>query len=313
MASFASTLDLSVVNNPPKFCVAKNGLCTQPEASVWSGRAVTAVKDGLYTCAASIAHVFQNTIRVLGSLIGDTNELSAVFKRLQLYTVPLIETLKGTPNKFAKLKNSLQNCRDSIDLFQLADDAVYFARGDYKKSSSLSVAGRISLFVTNVTGTAAWLTSLGVINLGKAAKAIGNLRIFSLVPAIISSIPGLRDMPRLNSIANTIGNVRVFSFINKISLGFVAERALGLAYVFWAADAFRRLISSESNVYQKTQAAIDLASKSIMIALDAMMLVGVTCAIGFGVLGTVSLGLTLTNYVYSLYHDKELKAQPLND
>lgn len=305
----ASTLDLSAVRNPPKFCIPQNDYCTKPETGVWSGRAVTALKNGMHACATAITHVFQNSLHVVSSLFSSPGDVYGVFKKLQVYTLPLIEKLNGTPNKFEKMKTGLQHFRGCTDLVQLGADVAYVANGEYKKDRPLSVAGRISFIVTNIVGTAAWLTHLGVVNLSAAAKAIGNVRIFGLVPAVIAYVPGLRDMPKLQGIANAIGNVRVFGIIDKLSLGFVTERALGLAYMFFAADAAKRLIEP-GNAFQKTQAGIDLLEKLSVVALDAMMLIGLTSVIGFGLVGTVSLGLTLTNFIYKLNHDKELK-QPL--
>lgn len=297
-----------VLNKPSKNPDGTTGQAIPVQTGTWSGRAIEVVKEGFCQGFTKLKGATLDTIHYVGATVGNADQLSTVFKRIQLRLLPLIEELRGTPNRFAKLKAGLDDTRNTIDLFLLANDIDYFVNGHYKKDqkdNKYTFFGRIALFATNILGTAAWLVDLGVLNLSKAAKAIGNVRLFSFVPKVISYIPGIRSMPLLQSVAAAIGNVRVFSFVARFSLCYLANRALTVSFIFFGADAYQRM-KQPGNYHQLTQAKWEFARCVSEVALDALVVVGVTSAIGLGLLGSACLFMAIKNFVYNIQHKKEL-------
>lgn len=277
------------------------------KVGVWSGRAITTVKEdckkGLHKIRDSIQVVFKH----VGNVTEDPNTLSTINKRLQLGTLPLIERLADTPGRFNKLNKGLGLSRDAIDALQWIDDAVYFATRKYKKDPKLQVSGRISLFATNTFGTIAALADMGAFYLGGLAKAIGDLRIFSFLPKLVSSIPAFRNMEGLQRVAKAIGEVRVFSFVTKISLGRFALGLLTIATAFFTANSANKLIHAKTPLHKRV-AALETSSNFVTTAFNAIVVAGVANVFALGVIGTLSLILVLADFTYKAIHKKKLEA-----
>ncbi len=311
MEMAASSINTSaIIQNPNDVTLVKD------EVNAWkrmttqvgalSGRAISSVQTGGQAFFAKTGEVFTKGLDVVGAHVEDPVIISSICKKMELHCLPLVEHLKDAPDQFKKLKPGLRAARDTIDVLQLACDADYFITRKYKGDSKQTIAARISLLITNIFGTCAALIDFGCKSIGTFFNSLGNVRVFSFVPKLIASVPGLRDMPRLQRIAESIGNVHVFGVFNKLSLGYIAERFLGLTYAFFAADAIRRLIQPGTAV-QKKFAGIELASSVSEVGLNVMTAVGVTNIIGLGILGTVCLSLAVTRFVYNHFHEKEIK------
>jgi len=274
----------------------------------WAGRVVQTIGNGSVAFLDGISEVFGRTVSAIGCIGEDPSFVSGICKKFDVQILNLIAHLKGDINVYARLQQGLGVVRDTMDVLGFASCIHFFASGEFKKCSKAYILGMVSLFATNTAGTLAWLSDVGAVNLGSAAQKIGGAKILSWIPSFTSKIPYVCNMPAVQAAAKAIGNVRVFSVITQISLGWVATRALGVAYVFFAIDAARRLIQP-GNIYQKTSAGIDLSHKMVEIALCTLTIVNVTNVIALGVLGTVGLGLAVTNFVYNLYHKNEINSK----
>jgi len=277
--------------------------------SVWCRQGLVSAENGVKATGNAIENFVQGFFRAMTELTADTNALAAFFRKLDKHVLVMMEQLGKTPEFFNKFRENIRATVGFIDFVQVAVDVDYFANAKFKEDNKLSIAGRISIAVADVGGALLWLQEMSFFNLSKAATSIGNIQVFSFVPKVVSVIPVIRDVAALQRVAATVGQVRIFSAITKISLGFVAERALTLGYVFFAAESFQRLMSP-GNHFQKTHAALDLASYISELALDALLTVGVTNIIGLGVMGTVCLSLALSSFLYKVFNEKEIKQTP---
>lgn len=277
--------------------------------SAWSGRSISLIENGAKSISCKIVHLAQNVLVGLSALCEDTNALAALFRKLDKHVLRMFEQTARIPGYFDKFADSIRSTTGVIDFVQVAADADYFFNGKFKDDNKLSISAKIALTITDVGGSLLWLEEMSFFTLSKAAASIGNVRIFSFVPKLISSIPVIRDFAGLQRLAATIGNARIFSWISKISLGFIVERALTIGYLFLAAESIQRLIQP-GNSYQKTQASLDLASYVSELALDALLTIGVTSVIGLGAVGSVCITFALSSFAYKLFHQDELKKLP---
>lgn len=281
-------------------------------AGVNAGRVLTVVKDGLYSCSIKIKDASLRLVRIFAKFIDDTQALSGLFKKVATRFLPLVEYARGLPDHYRKFKDVLNNTRDCIDLWSLASDIDYWVNNRFKDDPTLQRCGRGMILTTNVLAITCWLGEIGALQLGKAAEAIGNVRLFSFIPKVVSSVPVLRNMPKLISAANAIGNLRVFSLVTKISLGYAAHRALAIAYAFFAANAYQRLQNPGLSDIQKTDARWELAHSASEVALDAMVVVGVTSTVALGLVGTACMALLIKKFIFRMDNSKEInKAIPV--
>jgi hypothetical protein len=270
------------------------------------GRCVRFVEKAVNCTLHGITALVQKVFYGLSALAGDSNALAAFFRKLDKHVLRMMEHVGNLPGYFNRFGAAIRSAVAVIDFAQVAADIDYFINGKFKQDNKINIAGRVAACVADVGGALLWLEEMSFYSLSKAAAAIGNVRIFSFVPKVVSIIPGVRNCTRLQSVAATVGNLRVFSFITKISLGFVAERALTLAYAFFAIESFKRLIEPGTGI-QKVQASLDLASYSAELALDALLTVGVASTVVLGIAGATCLTLALASFLHKVSHEKELK------
>lgn len=269
--------------------------------STWYGRTVKTVKDNVESFFAKIVFVAQKSLNALGNLGTDPNSIATIFRRLNGQVFDAIEQLAKIPGFFGKLRGSSGSFVGYVDALQVTGDVKYFAKGEHKTDNSITVASRISLFVANAGWTLMWLQEMSFLSLSKAAAALGEVRLFSFVPKVISCIPYVRDVSSLQRFASTVGEIRVFGIFNKLSMGVVAGRALTLFYVFSAVDAIRSLVNADNSKAVKIQAGLDLSYYIAELTLDALLTVGVTNVLGLGAVGAISIVAAVTGLVYKTY------------
>lgn len=286
--------------------IAKENLSSTPPSVPSRGSCVVHAIKSIKTCSLKVINktqkAFETTISIAGSLVTNPTFLASVFRRSVSYVIPLIEHTSKTAN-LTLLKRGLSRARDSIDVLQV--DYHLITSGRWKEGDLAESVSNVSFFVSGVLGNICWLADIGAINLEKTSKAIANLRLFRFIPAVLSNTPGLKNLSKLGHIAAKIGNVRLFSGIGKLSLGFLVERILGVAYVCLAVHAIQRLAAGGTGT-QMTKAALDLADSVSTIALDIVVLAGLTNVVALGVMGCISLGLTVSNYIYELKNKDNL-------
>ncbi|MEI8125458.1 MAG: hypothetical protein WCG42_06865 [Parachlamydiaceae bacterium] len=288
--SAISTIDMTININSNSFSA---------HSAFLAGRRV------VHEAKNKLESVVEGVFHALGDLSDTTTEMASVCRKIYQYHLNLTESLIKAPQKFSKLSTILSAFVDVIDGVQLIGDIEYFVQAKFREDSFVKVAARVATFAADVGGTLIWLQSMAFINLSKAATSIGNARTFSFVPKLLSSIPGLCNIPSLQSAAQKLGKERVFSFVAKVSPTFAVLRILDIMYSFLAIDAGQRLAQAK-NQAQKINATIDLSSCATELGLSVAVLAGATNAVALGVLGVVSIGLTISSLLYRAAHEKDI-------
>lgn len=284
----------------------------------WLGHSASMIGSGVTKVGSGICGAIQKTISAANLIVSDAPGTAGVFRKLDHHVLKLIEYVKEAPGSLSKFQLFIRRNVAFIDFAQLGSDIHYLATGRLKevynakgdkvkeKDNPIMVAGRTACFAANVGGALLWFSEMGFLSLSKTAEAIGEVRLFSAVPSVISSIPVLKEMPKLQNIAKTIGEFRAFSFLKNTSCLFVTLRALDIMYAFFAIDASRRLINAESKV-KAISAGLDLSSYLAELTLSAALFAGVTNVVGLGVAGATCMSLAAASYIYKATHDKEVR------
>lgn len=271
-------------------------------ASTWYGRTISTMKDSLQSIFLRIAHAAQSVLFTLGFLTTDANALANIFRRLNGQVFNAVDQLSSIPGFFNKFRAASGSAVGWIDTLQLFSDVNYLYSGKYKSDSNVGIAAKISIFAADIGGSLLWLQEISLLNLSKAAATLGQTRFFGFVPKIVSCLPLIRDVSGIQRLASAIGEIRVFGFVNQISMKFIAGRALALAYILFAVDSSKKLLDANNTVTQRTQAGIDLSRYLSELALDAMLILGVTNVIGLGVMGAVCITTGVASLAYRVNH-----------
>jgi hypothetical protein len=283
------------------------------------GHSVSVVGNGVSKIGNGLFGAIQATVWGAFSIFKDSCATASVFRKLDQYTLRLIEHINHAPGSLSQFQLFLRRNVAFIDLAQLAADIHYAVSGRFKevynakedkfekeKDNALMVTGKLAALAANTGGALLWFNEMGLVSLSKAAEVIGETRIFSAVPSILSSIPALKDFPKLHTVAKAIGEFRVFSFIKHTSCLFVTLRALDLMYTCFAVDAGNRLLNADSRI-KAISAGLDLSSYLAELTLSAMLLAGVTNVVGLGVFGTACIVLAASSHIYRAANEKEVK------
>lgn len=260
-----------------------------------SGRSVNSVKEGK-SCSRT-ANSVQKTFNIAGEAISDPNVLASVFRRLNCQVLNALALVKKIPNCLSKFRAAADSFVGYVDTVQLVGDVHYFYNRKYKADNKLRVASHAALFVADAGGALMWFQEMSFIKLSQVAKALGEVRLFSFVPKVISSIPNVRNMPNLAQKAASLGNLRVFSFLNTLTVGLVAARALALYYLLSAANNLKTLVK-EGTSFDKKQARFDLFYNTSEFALNTLLIIGIANTVGLGVLGATCIATGLASFAH---------------
>lgn len=263
--------------------------------SALSGRPVKSVKEEK-NCSRTINSV-QQTFNVAGEVVSDPNALTLIFRRLNGQVLNALALVKKIPNCFSKFRAATDSFVGFVDTVQLAGDVNYFYNRKYKADNKLTVASRVALAVADVGGTLLWLQEMSFIKLSQTAKALGEVRLFSFVPKVISNTPYLRNMPNLAQKAAALGNMRVFSCLNTLSIGLVAGKALALYYLLSAVNSLKTLVK-EGTPLDKKQARFDLLYNTTEFTLNTLLIIGVANTVGLGILGATCIATGLASFAH---------------
>lgn len=279
---------------------------------IWCGRKVI---SSATTAAKAVVTLFTETVNFTAIATEDSGTLSFICRKLDRHILAMIQQLGNAPTDyFKRLSTSLKSVMGVLDFAQVAVDIDYFVQKKFKKDNNVTVCGKISLAISDVGYALLWLQELGLTNLSKAAAAISNAKIFSFVPAVVSSIPPLRNLSHLQKAAASVGNIRVFSFVDKISLHTIAETTLGLAYMFFAVKAYQNFAKAitEKDTSGMTSAVLEGFYLASELAIDGLLLAGYTNILGLGVMAATSVVLAVSSLAYrSLYNQQKKRAQSM--
>lgn len=287
----------------------------------WCGRGASAIGNGVSSAGNAIIHVFQQSLNGLHLITSDTSATAGVFRKLDHHVLKFFEHLSDSKGSLIRFGTFLKRNVAFIDFVQLASEINYFAGCKFKerknaqgevvkqRDNNVVISGRAAFLTANTGGALLWLEEMSFFSLSQIGKAIGEARVFSFVPKVISSIPVLRDLPGLQNVAKTIGEFRAFSFVKHFSCLSITLRALDLGYALFAIDSSRRLFNA-SNKIQTISAGIDLSSYLAELTLSALVFAGVTNIIGLGVAGATCITLAAASFLYRVTHEKEMKHLP---
>lgn len=317
MTLTATILELS----PSNIINSTNDQSTTTGVENWCGHSASVLKEGVLTFTNGVFSVAQKLFSSMNLVFSDTPSTAGFFRKLDHHVLRFLEHVGDAQGKLTTVQTFIKHNVAFIDFVQVIADVEYFVRGRFKASvnekgeikprdANAVIAGKFSFMVADTCGALLWLNEMSFISLSKAAAAIGEARVFNVVPKIVSSIPVLRDFSGLQKVANAIGEFRLFSFVKNTSLVFVTLRAIDLGYALFAIDAGRRLLNAK-NSNQKISAGLDLSSYLAELTLSAIMLAGVTNVIGLGIVGTTCITLTLTSLFYRVAHEDKIKTKSL--
>lgn len=313
MTTMTLTVNGTSTRSPYESSVQAAPSCAQS----WCGRCVSTVNDSASAIGHSLLASFQATLKGLHLVAADANAVAAVCRKLDQHVLKFCEYLKDAKGSLGRCSSFMKSQVAFIDFAQIAADVYYFGCGKFKekrneqgeiikaRDADLVVAAKVSLGLANTMGGFLWLEEMGFFSLSKAAAAIGEVRLFSLVPKTVSSIPVLRDISSLQSIARSIGEFRAFSFVKNLNCLFLVLRGLDLGYALLAIDASNRLAKASNNA-QVVSASLDLSSYLSELMLSGMLLVGVTNIVSLGLAGTTCIAFTVSSFLYRITHDKEI-------
>lgn len=267
-------------------------------SSTWYGHIVNEVKDRTHELCSKIASCVQQTLDVLGALIIDANTVGTIFRRLNGQVYNMLAKLKLVVCPLGKLKRATGHLVGWVDTLQVVGHVDYFGAKKYKNESDIKVASRVAICVADVSGALLWMQELRFISLSKAATSLGNIRLFSFIPKVITAIPLVRNISSLQHVAAYVGEIRVFGVFNKLSMCFIANGALALFNAFSAINAIQTISKASFSAQEKTQAALNLSYHLSELTLAALIAGGVTSAIGLGVVGTASIVTAVARLAY---------------
>jgi hypothetical protein len=275
--------------------------------SSYLGHCFVVIKNTLSDYIRGIERTARKALYVLSALKDDVVTLASVFRKLDKYVIDAIERLAKIPGYLGQFKNILKNTVGVSDFVQVAADVDYFFNCKFIKENTIAVAARISGAIATSGGALLWLEEMSVLKCDEIAGAIGDTRIFNFVPktaTMLASVTGCQSFTKISKLAVAIGEIRVFNAISKISLNFVASRALTLYYIFASVDCINQLQQPTTDV-QKMSSSLNLASYLSELVLDALVTVGVTNVLLLGATGTVSISLVLAAFFYKVLHPVE--------
>lgn len=283
----------------------------------WGGHCVSVVTGGVSAIGLLMLASVQYPLQGIHSIAADSNAIAAVFRKMDQHVLKCFEYLTDAKGGLNRLSNFLKSQVAFIDFTQMASDIYYFGCGKFReqrnergeivkqKDPDLVVAAKVSLSLANTGGNLLWLQEMGFLSLSKAAATIGEVRLFSAVPKIVSSLPVLRDMPALQNVAKSIGEFKAFGFINHVSCLPLVLRGLDLGHALLAIDASNRLAMAINDA-QMISASLDLSTYLSELVLSAMVFVGVTNVISLGIAGMACITLVASSFLYRISHEKEI-------
>ncbi|HEV8051751.1 MAG TPA: hypothetical protein VGP47_04590 [Parachlamydiaceae bacterium] len=298
-----------------------NDVSAPTKVKNWCGRGASALSYGVSKASDGIVTVAQKMFSSMNYIFSDTSATAGFFRKFDHHILRFLEHVGNAPGKLSIAHTHIRRNVAFIDFVQVIADVEYFVRGKFKASvnekgeikprdTNAVIGGKFSFMVADMCGALLWLNEMSFISLSKAATAIGEARVFNVVPKIISSIPVLRDMSGLQKVAKAVGEFRLFSFVKNTSMLFVTLRAIDLGYALFAIDAGRRLLNA-SNDIQKISASLDLSSYLAELTLSAIMLAGVTNVVGLGIVGITCVTLAVTSALYRAKHEDQIKPKSL--
>ena len=277
------------------------------------GRVYAIVKDHSFLIVSRINSLVVGVFTVLGKLIGDTNTLASVFRKLDRHVLKGIEHLMSAPGYLSVLAKSMKHAVGLIDTVQVFSDLDNFYNCKYKNDKIFAYFSKLTVTVADAGGALLWFEEMSFIHLSSIAQTMAEIRVFKFVPNAVASVTSLAHvgpLSSLNSLAAKIGDIRIFSFMMKTSMAFIATRALTLTYIFLTIDAIQRLMNPGTQV-QKIQASLDLSVYLSELVLDALMTMKVANLYFMGVAGGTAIALVIASFAYRIFHADELKQAEL--
>lgn len=277
---------------------------TTPEN--WFGHRISAIEAGVSKIGNAVCSVVQNFFWGSSVLVADSFMIATIGRKLGNQVLNLCEYIHGVPGSLQDFARMIRHCVAVIDFVQIAHDINYFMFSkEVSKADGLTISAKLSFFAANVGGVLLWMQDMSFCILKNTAAKLGEVRLFSFVPKVVSSIPVIREFKTLQTVAKAMGELRVFSFLQKLSLLPIVLRALDIGYACLAVDAAIKLGKADS--YVKTIASsLDLSAYLSELFLNAIIFAGVTNVVALGVAGTACIAFAASSYLYKAGHEKEL-------
>lgn len=300
MASVSLHLSSNIGNEQYKFSSTTSIGCN------CCGHTIETVSEGAKAIAESIGRACQHIFDAGAAAIDDIPTFSSVLRKLDRQVLDLVEQIREIPGYFDKFRKAVGPTVGCLDFLQSAADIDYFVNGKFASDDKWTIKSKIAFLIADLGETISWLGEASVLNLSKAAKSIGDVRLFGFVPKVVDSLPVVRNFSSLQTFAKTVGDLKVFGVVTKVSLGTVIGSALVIAYTLAAAAAAIKLVNTDSAI-RKTHAALELSNYISEIALNSLMLVGFASVVGMGIVGAAGIITAVAAIVYKINHKEELK------
>jgi hypothetical protein len=281
------------------------------------GRGVSVVTWTVSAIGLFAVTSLQGILKGTHLIAADSNAIAAVFRKLDQHVLKFCEYMSDAKDSLGRCSHFLKSQVAFIDFVQMASDVYYFGCGKFREErnekgeitkqadAGVLVAAKVSLSLANTGGNFLWLNEMGFFSLSKAAAAIGEVRLFGIVPKAVASIPALREMSSLQSVAKSIGEFKAFGFIKHVSLLPLVLRGLDLGYALLAIDASNRLAVAINDA-QVISASLDLSAYLSELVLSAMVLIGITNVISLGLAGATCIALAASSFLYRATHQQEI-------
>lgn len=265
---------------------------------IWLGRKII---FSIGRSFGEVLTVFNNSIKIVAKAFDDSYTLSVICRKLDQHILAMLQQLGSIPSSyFMKFSEALKSVRGVVEVAQIAVDINYFVSGKFRNETMAGVYGKCCLAVSNLAYGLNWLKEIGAIKLNNVAASLGNVKLFKFVPAIVSIVPGVQHLPRVEKSALMIGELRVFSFVNKVALDVFAETALAFSYLLFAYRAYE-------NYHQATEAKNDAGVNAALLdgmyfaselAIEGFLVVGCSNAIVLGSMAATSVLLAIISVGY---------------
>ena len=268
-------------------------------------KAIVRVTDAVFNC----------TLTFIARSIEETSTLSVIGRKLDRHILPMIQQVRELPvNHFKRFSTAIRALVGAIDCAQAAADFEWLSSGRFIKESLPSIYGKFCLTLSDVSYALLWLNDIGLANLSKASAALGEMRLFSFAPIVVSRVDWLQNQPYLQQAAASLGELRVFSFFEKINLTLFADTTLAISCLFFMRKVFDELHHA-TKFNQKERIFIALTDGLCLtseLAINAVRIAGCAGVLGLGIMSCVSVSLAITSLGWrSVYAARVTTTNPL--
>lgn len=285
------------------------------------GEAFGAFKSAVYAVLGKVSSIAGLIFNPIGELPRDTGVNAGITRKIGKYILPVLQVAGqrfGWARAATFVSHLQASCCDVADIFELARVAVpinYFWNGVYKdeRETDLGIAGQAVAAVADISAVPLALHDFDLIDLGRISESLGNIRYLSFLAAI--------PLATVSFIASTIAHgffaLNTFNKLRKAEqkaartetqedaatiLRKMQKRgkykgvtALGVAQL---AEARKEIahVRKEKIVAKK----YELGGYISDLALDALLIAGVTSLSLLALAGSVCVAFNLASMIHQV-------------